>query len=131
GSEGHPGVPQLLGLIEELFMSREGAHSRGEEDWAYEFTEALATGIQKHGGATALRKALPDYSLSIVPASVPDRLVTGAPGNKEVFRELLAELVKATEDDNLITSVLWNSPRTREISREWGLEFVAARVKSA
>ncbi|QOC59392.1 DNA primase [Microbacterium phage Lifes] len=131
GSEGHPGVPQLLGLIEELFMSREGAHSRGEEDWAYEFTEALATGIQKHGGATALRKALPDYSLSIVPASVPDRLVTGAPGNKEVFRELLAELVKATEDDNLVTSVLWNSPRTREISREWGLEFVAARVKSA
>lgn len=131
GSEGHPGVPQLLGLIEELFLSREGAHSRGEEDWAYEFTEALASGIQKHGGATELRKSLPEYSLSIVPASVPDRLVTGIGGNKETFRDLLAELLKATDDDALVISVLWNSLRTKDLAREWGLEFVAERVQSA
>lgn len=131
GSEGHPGVDQLLSLIEDLFMSREGAHSRGEEDWAYEFTEALASGIQKHGGATELRKSLPEYSLSIVPKSVPDRLVTGTPGNKDTFRELLAELLKATDDDNLIVSILWNSPRTKDISREWGLEFIHERVISA
>lgn len=131
GSEGHPGVDQLLALIEDLFMSREGAHSRGEEDWAYEFTEALASGIQKHGGATELRKSLPEYSLSIVPTSVPDRLVTGTPGNKDTFRELLAELLKATDDDKFIISILWNSPRTKDISREWGLEFVAERVRSA
>lgn len=131
GSEGHPGVPQLLALIEELFHSRTGAHSRSEDEWDYEFQEALSSGIQKHGGATELRKALPAYSLNAVPASVPDRLLTGAAGNKDTFRELLAELIKATDDDNLITSVLWNSPRTKDIAREWGLIFVSERVKSA
>lgn len=131
GSEGHPGVPQLLALIEELFMAREGSHSRGEEDWNYEFQEALSSGIQKHGGATSLRKSLPAYSLNIVPSAVPDRLISGAPGTKDTFRELLAELTKATDDDLLITSVLWNSPRTKDISREWGLAFVNERVISA
>lgn len=131
GSEGHPGVPQLLSLIEELFHSRTGSHSRSEEEWDYEFQEALSSGIQKHGGATELRKALPAYSLAIVPSGVPDRLVSGAPGDKDTFRELLAELVKATGDDNLITSVLWNSPRTKDIAREWGLEFCHQRVISA
>lgn len=131
GSEGHPGVPQLLSLIEELFHSRTGAHSRGEEEWDYEFQEALSSGIQKHGGATKLRKSLPAYSLAIVPAGVPDRLLTGTTGDKDTFRELLAELIRSTEDDLLITSVLWNSPRTKELSREWGLEFVHARVQSA
>jgi len=131
GSEGHPGVPQLLALIEELFHAREGDHSRTEEEWDYEFQEALSSGIQKHGGATELRKSLPAYSLSIVPAGVPDRLLTGAAGNKDTFRELLAELIKSTDDDLLVTSVLWNSPRTKDIAREWGLEFVFARVQSA
>lgn len=131
GSEGHPGVPQLLSVIEELFHAREGSHSRGEEDWDYEFQEALSSGIQKHGGATELRKSLPVYSLNVVPTSVPDRLLTGAPGNKDTFRELLAELIKSTDDDALVTSVLWNSPRTKDISREWGLIFVSERVKSA
>lgn len=131
GSEGHPGVPQLLALIEDLFMAREGSHSRGEEDWNYEFQEALSSGIQKHGGATELRKSLPAYSLSIVPSGVPDRLLSGATGNKDLFRELLAELIKTTDDDLLITSILWNSPRTKEISREWGLQFVYERVLSA
>lgn len=131
GSEGHPGVPQLLALIEELFHSRTGAHSRGEDEWDYEFQEALSSGIQKHGGATELRKALPAYSLAIVPAGVPDRLVSGAPGNKDTFRELLAELLRAGATDHEATSVLWNSPRTKDIAREWGLEFVFARVQSA
>lgn len=131
GSEGHPGVPQLLALIEELFHSRTGAHSRSEDEWDYEFQEALSSGIQKHGGATELRKALPAYSLAIVPAGVPDRLVSGAPGNKDTFRELLAELLRAGATDHEATSVLWNSPRTKDIAREWGLEFVFARVQSA
>ena len=131
GSEGHPGVPQLLAVIEELFHAREGAHSRTEEEWDYEFQEALSSGIQRYGGATELRASLPTYSLNIVPSSVPDRLLTGAPGNKDTFRELLAELIKATDDDLLVTSVLWNSPRTKDISREWGLEFCHERVVSA
>lgn len=131
GSEGHPGVPQLLSLIEELFHSRTGSHSRGEEEWDYEFQEALSSGIQKHGGATELRKSLPPYDLSMVPMVVPDRLISGAPGDKDTFRELLAELLRAGATDHETTSILWNSPRTKDLSREWGLEFVHARVQSA
>jgi hypothetical protein len=131
GAEGATGVPELLALLEEMTENRTGEHSRSQEEYSYEFAEALNSGIKKHGEAIALRKNLPAYSLNIVPSSVPDRLLTGAAGNKDTFRELLAELIKATDDDLLVTSVLWNSPRTKDIAREWGLEFVFARVQSA
>lgn len=131
GSEGHSGVPQLLDLIEELFHSRTGSHSRSEEEWDYEFQEALSSAIQKHGGATELRKSLPGYSLTSVPLGVPDSLISGEPGDKGTFTKLLRSLQENTDDDLLVTSVLWNSPRTRDIAREWGLEFVHERVLSA
>lgn len=131
GAEGHSGVPQLLSLIEELFMSRTGAHSRSEEEWDYEFQEALASGVAKYGAAISLRKELPEYNFLNVPASVPENLLAGEPGDAEVFRNLLRELLSASPDDLFVTSVLWNSPRTRDISREWGLEFVHKRVTEA
>lgn len=131
GAEGNPGIPELLATLEELVESRTGDHSRTPDEYAFEFAEALNSGIKKHGDAIELRKSLPPYSLTMVPTGVPDRLLSGAPGNKDTFRELLAELIKATDDDNLITSILWNSPRTKDISREWGLEFIHERVISA
>lgn len=131
GAEGATGVPELLAMLEEMTENRTGEHSRSQEEYSYEFAEALNSGIKKHGEAITLRKNLPAYSLNVVPASVPDRLLTGAPGNKDTFRELLAELIKSTDDDALVTSVLWNSPRTKDIAREWGLIFVSERVKSA
>lgn len=131
GAEGATGVPELLAMLEEMTENRTGEHSRSQEEYSYEFAEALNSGIKKHGEAITLRKNLPSYSLNVVPASVPDRLLSGAPGNKDTFRELLAELIKSTDDDALVTSVLWNSPRTKDIAREWGLIFVSERVKSA
>lgn len=131
GAERNAGVPELLSTLEELVESRTGDHSRTPDEYGYEFAEALASGIEKHGDAIELSKNLPAYSLNIVPSAIPDRLISGAPGNKDTFRELLAELTKATDDDLLITSVLWNSPRTKDISREWGLAFVNERVISA
>lgn len=129
GAEGNPGVPALLERIEEMFMSRTGAHSREEDEWPAEFAEGLASGIQKHGAAIDLRKNLPAYDLSRVPAGIPDRLLTGAAGNKETFRELLATAAPLISDNLELTSLLWNSPRTRDISREWGLIFTHERVK--
>lgn len=131
GAEGQSGVPQLLALIEELFMSRTGSHSRAEVEWDYEFQEALSSAVEKYGDAIQLRKDLPAYSLSLVPRNVRDNLISGAPGDKAVFSELLRELQRGTDDDLAVTSVLWNSPRTRDISREWGLTFVYERVLSA
>jgi len=131
GSEGHSGVDQLLDLIEELFLSREGSHSRGEEEWNFEWAESLSSGIEKYGAALELRNELPTYSISLVPQGVPDRLVTGEPGDKATFRELLASLLENGADDLTATSVLWNSPRTSVLARDWGLIFVSERVKAA
>lgn len=132
GAEGNPGVPTLLEALEEAWESRDpGSHTTPEEQWEFKFHEALTSGIEKFGAAIELRSALPAYSLSIVPNSVPDSLVVGDPGDKEIFRRLLAELIRATDDDYLATSVLWNSPRTKDLAREWGLEFVHKRVTDA
>lgn len=131
GAEAHPGIEQYLALIEEYALNREGAHSRTPDEYAYEFAEALHSGIQKHGAAIKLRADLPAYSPSVVPGKIPDRLFLGAPGNKADFSALLRALQEETSDDPLVTSILWNAPKTRELSREWGLEFVHSRVLSA
>jgi len=133
GAEGNPGVPELLEVIEDLFFSRTGAHSRPESEWGYEFSEGLASGIANYGDAIELRKGLPKYTLDLVPAGVPDSLVLDSSGTptKEDFRKLLASLIEHTDDDLVATSVLWNAPRTKALAREWGLEFVYKRVIDA
>lgn len=130
-AEGNPGIPVLLERLEELTLNREGAHSRDPEEYLYEFQEGLLSGIAKHGAAIELRGKLPAYSISLVPQGVPDRLVTGEPGDKSIFRELLASLLENGADDITATSVLWNSPRTSALARDWGLEFVHKRVQEA
>lgn len=131
GSERHPGVDQLLELIESLFLSREGSHSRPEDDWNYEWVESLSSGIERHGKTIELADKLPEYSISLVPSGVSDRLVAGEPGDKSVFRELLAALIEAGVDDETATSILWNSPRTKDLARDWGLLFTHQRVQQA
>lgn len=130
GAEGNPVTP-LIERIEELALSRTGAHSRNPDEYLYEFQEGLLSGIEKHGAAISLRAELPAYSLSLVPTSVPDRLISGEPGDRETFRELLASLLAAGVDDLTATSVLWNSPRTKALARDWGLEFCHKRVQEA
>lgn len=131
GAEGHPGVEQLLNAIEGLALTREGSHSRPPELWAHEFAEGLASGIKKHGDAIELRKNLPSYSLALVPDEVLDSQVNGLPGSKSEFNELLGSLTRAGVEPLATTSVLWSAPRTRDIAREWGLEFVHKRVLDA
>lgn len=131
GAERNPGVPEFLTLLEDMTLEREGEHSRSPEEYAYEFAEGLASGVKKYGAAIELWSSLPEYSLDLVPKSVSTELIHGAPGTKSTFTRLLRELQEATEDDLLVTSVLWNSPRTRDLAREWGLEFVHQRVSEA
>lgn len=131
GAERHPGVPELLALIEDLFYARTGSHSRPEEEWAHEFQESLASGIAKYGDTIDLYKNLPPFNLATVPAGVPDRLLVGEPGDKDTWRDLMRALMSVTDDDLYVTSALWNSVRTRDLSREWGLEFIHKRVVDA
>lgn len=131
GAEGNPGVEQYLSELEEMFLSRQGDHSRSENEWQAEFFEALASGISKAGDAISLRKELPEYTPSLVPAGIPDRLFLGAPGRKADFTALLRALLESSPDDLVVTSVLWNAPKTKDMAREWGLEFVHKRVQDA
>ena len=130
GSEGNSGVPELLEHLEELFLSREGAHSRPEALWDEEWKEALLSAVEKYGDSITLLKELPEYSIGLVPKGIPDTLIT-TPTDKAGFSKLLGALIKDTEDDNRILSILWNCPASKDLSREWGLEFCNRRIQEA
>lgn len=131
GAEGCSGVPQLIDALEEAWMSRPAEnHTTPEESWEYKFQEALLGGLEKYGESIDLLKNLPEYNIGLVPAEIPDGLVTTSSG-KAGFSRLLGELVKASTDDNRILSILWNSPATKSLSRDWGLQFTMKRIQDA
>lgn len=131
GAEGSTGVPELIDALEEAWMNRPAEnHTTPESAWEYKFQEALLGGIEKYGDAIDLLKSLPEYSIGLVPKGISDSLVT-TPGGKAEFSRLLGELVKETQDNNCILSILWNCPATRELARDWGLQFTAKRIEDA
>src|SRR5690606_23293569 len=131
GAEGHSGVPELLDLIEELTLNREGAHSRDPELYQHEFQEALESGIRKHGDAIDLRKNLPEYDLTKVPSSIPDSLISGAPGVKKDVLALVRSLAEARVETLDALSIVWTSPVTKNLARDWGLTFVHGLITDA
>lgn len=131
GCEGATGVPELIDALEEAWMNRPAEnHTTPESAWEYKFQEALLGGIGKFGGSITLLKDLPEYNIGLVPKGIPDSLVT-TPGGKAEFSRLLGELVRETQDDNRILSILWNCPATRDLARDWGLQFVHKRIQDA
>src|SRR5690606_9048310 len=131
GAEGHSGVPELLDLIEELTLNREGAHCRDPEQYQHEFQEAQESGIRKHGDAIDLRKNLPEYDLTKVPSSIPDSLLSGAPGVKKDVLALIRSLAEARVETLDALSIVWNSPVTKNLARDWGLTFVHGLITDA
>ena len=129
GAEGNPGVPELLTRLEEAWLNRDpSGHGTPESEWGPKFAEALASGIVKYGDAIELRKSLPPYTPALIPAQVLDSLVTGTPGDRQDFNALLRALTQAQTDPLVSTSILWNCAKTRDLAREWGLQFVHQRV---
>lgn len=125
GSEGNPGVQMALDQLFDEWMGRDAQnHSTPAEDWAWKFDEALHSGVQKFGAPSALFNEMPAYSVDLVPSSVDLSLVVGEPGSRENYSLLLSKLVEATDDNLVVLSILWNAPKTRLLSREWGLEFL-------
>jgi len=132
GAEGNTGVPDLLRVLREAWLNRPAEnHTTPESEWEYKFDEALHRGLELFGGLTDLVKNLPEYHIDMVPTEVPDSLFTGDPTGRTGFSQLLAALVKATDSDDRVASILWNCPATRDLAREWGLEFVYTRVQDA
>lgn len=132
GSEGNPGVPELLEALEDLWLNRPPEnHTTPESEWGYKFQEGLQSGLEKYGALTEQLENLPDYHIGLVPPSVPTALVTNKGSGASGFSKLLGALVKESDDNDRIASILWGAPATQEISREWGLQFVHRRIEEA
>ena len=132
GCEGNPGVPELLNSIYERWMSRPAEnHTTPEGAWESKWFEAIESGIEKYGALTDELVNLPEYSIGLVPAGVPDSLIVNENTGKSGFSQLLGALVKETFDDFRIASILWNAPATTELARDWGLQFVFQRIREA
>lgn len=132
GAEGNPGVPDLLVALMEAWLNRPaGNHTTPEDLWVEKFEEALHSGLEKFGDLTERLRNLPEYNIGMVPADVKDSLVIGEASGKAGFSKLLGALVKAGCDDDRTASILWSAPATRDIAREWGLDFVYTRIEEA
>lgn len=123
GAERHGGVQELLAMIEDLATSREGDHSRNPDNWAYEFQEGLVSGIAKAGDTIDLAKNLPPFTIELIPADAPARLFSETPLEASDIRSLITVLQRSEADDLTLLSVLWNAASTREVVRDWGMEF--------
>lgn len=132
GAEGNPGVPEFLDALREAWEGRPAEnHTTPEAEWGFKFEEALLSGLEKYGALTEQLAELPEYNLGLVPPSIPDHLVTAKDTGKAGFSKLLGALVKETGDDKRIATILWNSPATKTLAREWGLQFVFRRIEEA
>lgn len=132
GAEGAPGVQVLLDTLLERWLARDpDGHSTPEQDWHFKFDEALASGIDKYGKPVELLAELPVYDLSALSGSVNVDLLIGSAGDKTDFSRALKNLVESTEDDHRVASTLWYAPKTKELAREWGIEFVYTRIEKA
>lgn len=132
GCEGSSGSPELLEALYEAWMNRDPTlHTTPESQWQSKWFEALETGIEKYGALTEELKNLPTYNINLVPSSVRINLVTDSNTGKAGFSQLLGALVKETNDDQRIASILWGSPATSELAKDWGLQFVFKRIAEA
>lgn len=133
GAEGHSGVPELLELIRTSWLGRDPAlHTTPEIEWADKYDEALESAIEKYGAQTEALSSLPEFDLNAIPTHVLD-LFTGSGESASNFewRKGMTAMVEANIPDEVVASALWNAPRTKELSREWGIDFVFQRIDGA
>lgn len=130
GAEGHSGVPELLEVIKRQWMNRDPAlHSTPQDEWEAKYEEALTTAITKYGAQTELIQNLPGFDLNVIPQAASDVFIGSTePADTYEWRKGLSALIESGLSDDVVASTLWNSPRTAELSREWGIEFVYQRI---
>lgn len=132
GAEGATGVPVLLEAIREAWMNRpEDMHSTPKDQWAFKFEEALESGIRKYGEPEPLIENLPAFDVEALHGKFNTAILTGEPQDKQHFSKVLNRLIEADFTDDERASILWNSPATKDLAREWGIDFVYQRVEGA
>lgn len=132
GAEGATGVPVLLEAIREAWMNRpEENHGTPKNQWAFKFEEALESGIRKYGEPEPLIENLPAFDVEALHGKFNTAILTGEPQDKQHFSKVLNRLIEADFTDDERASILWNSPATKDLAREWGIDFVYHRVEGA
>lgn len=126
GAEGHPGVPEYLEALEEAWLSRPGEnHGTPEHEWPKKFAEALHRGVEEFGGYSKTLANLKPFNVLDLPAGIsPTQVVGSSEASKAEWTKVLNTLVESGLDDNSILSIMWNAPRLRPLSMDWGIEFV-------
>lgn len=132
GAEGHPGVPEMLEVIRGIWMNRNpDDHSTPKAEWGPKFREALDSAIRKYGQQIEQLRDLPEFDHSVVPTRAHDRFFGEFDADNREWGSALREMIEVEEDDRVIASALWNAPRTKALSQEWGIEFVYQRIELA
>lgn len=133
GAEGNPGVPELLSALEEAWLARNPQnHTTPESAWQYKFAEALAGGVEKFGDPIAILKNVQPFEPSMIPARASSSHYVGeGEANKADWTRALERLIDCGCDDATTLSILWGAPKTKPLSRDWGIEFVNRRIKES
>lgn len=132
GAEGHPGVPELVGVIRSSWMTRNpDLHTTPEDEWQSKFDEAFDSAIRKYGRQIEEVENLPAFEVDKVPQAVVDLMLGEGEASPTEWTRSLSALVSSGVDDAVVASTLWFAPRTLPLSREWGIEFVYQRIEAA
>jgi hypothetical protein len=128
-AEGRQGVRVALDLLREAWLR--GPYNTA--DYAYEYDDALATGIKKFGAIEAKIAGLPSYKASLdrLGAGSVDLLI-GEPQGRSNYFYVIRHLVAQPEVNNdEIASLVWSAPTTRDLARDWGIDYLYANIGTA
>lgn len=132
-AEGHPGVLHGLELLRTAWLRPPW----DGQDYAYEFDAGLAGAVAKFGALEDRIASLPKYSDLLLAETHPEvtnllAAVDGkGKGDKGHWTRTLNTLIRFGYTDDDAASALWSAPSTKDLSREWGIEFVYTRVTEA
>lgn len=130
-SEGAPGILHGLNLLREAWLHPAWGDF-DTDDNRYTFDKGLDGAIHKAGALDKQIADLPKYSELYLAASLPveNALASkdGVTKSKAHWFNTVKVLVRAGYSDQETASLLWNAPATKGHSREWGIEFVFARI---
>lgn len=132
GAEGNPGVPELLNEIQGKWLSRpEENHSTPRDKWQWKYDEALDRGIRLYGDQVERIKNLPAFNITELTDKLNTSLLVGEPGDKYHFFKVVNDLSTADLDADTKASVLWNAPTTKELARDWGIDYLYEKIESS
>lgn len=130
GAEGQPGVLHAITLLRDAWL-RPPYDTYNNR---YDFDKAIESGIRKAGALEDRIANLPEYS-PLVQGAAPEVVATllgRTPANqKNAWFKAVNTAIRFGHTDDEVLSLVWHGGTTKELSRDWGIEFCAERVVDA